>query len=53
MKDEVRFQIIVVEMLNGIESKPVEYVKLPRVPRFQDQNRMQSLHTVAREKESA
>ena len=34
-------------MVNGIESKPVEHIGLPRESRYHDQSSMRNLHTVA------
>ena len=51
MKDEVRFQIEAAEMANGIEPKPVEHVRPPRVPSYQEQSRMRNFHTAAIGKE--
>ena len=51
MKNEVRFRVEAAEMVNGIEWKPVEHVRVPRAPRYQDQSRMRNLHTVAMGKE--
>ena len=47
LKDEVRFRVEAAEMANGIESKPVEYSRPPRAPKYQDQSRMQNCHTAA------
>ena len=55
LKDEVRFRIEAAEMANGIEPKPVEHVRPPRVPRepsYQEQSRMRNFHTAAIGKES-
>ena len=51
LKDEVRFQIEAAEMANGIEPKPVEHVRPPRVPSYQEQSRMRNFHTAAIGKE--
>ena len=40
LKDEVRFRVEAAEMANGIESKPVEYVRPPRALRYQEQSRI-------------
>ena len=50
LKDEVIFRIEAAEMANGIELKPVEHVRPPRVPRvpsYQEQSRMRNFHTTA------
>ena len=50
LKDEVIFQIEAAEMANGIELKPVDHVRPPRVPRvpsYQEQSRMRNFHTAA------
>ena len=50
LKDEVIFRIEAAEMANGIELKPVEHVRPPRVPRvpsYQEQSRMRNFHTAA------
>ena len=38
-------------MANGIEPKPVEHVRPPRVPSYQEQSRMRDFHTAAIGKE--
>ena len=47
MKDEVRFRVEATEMANGIESKPVEYVRPPRALKYQEQSRTGNFHAVA------
>ena len=47
LKDEVRFQVEAAEMANGIESKPVEYVRPPRALKYQEQSRTRNFHAVA------
>ena len=47
MKDEVRFRVEAAEMANGIESKPVEYVRPPRALKYQEQSRTRNFHAVA------
>ena len=39
-------------MANGIEPKPVEHVRPPRVPSYQEQSRMRNFHAAAIGKES-
>ena len=34
LKDKVRFRVEAAEMVNGIKSKPVEYARPPRAPRY-------------------
>ena len=54
LKDEVIFRIEAAEMANGIEPKPVDHVRPPRVPRvpsYQEQSRMRNFHTAAIGKE--
>ena len=38
-------------MANGIEPKPVEHVRPPRVPSYQEQSRMRNFHAAAIGKE--
>jgi len=47
LKDEVRFPVEAAEMANGIESKPVEYVRPPRALKDQEQRRTRNFHAVA------
>ena len=51
LKDEVRFRIEAAEMANEIEPKPVQHVRPPRVPSYQEQSRMRNFHTAAIGKE--
>ena len=46
LKDEVRFRVEAAEMANGIESKPVEYVRPPRALKYQQQSRTRNFHAV-------
>ena len=39
-------------MANGIEPKPVEHVRPPRIPSYQEQSRMRNFHAAAIGKES-
>ena len=47
LKDEVIFRIEAAEMANGIEPKPVDQVRPPRVPSYQEQSRRRNFHTAA------
>ena len=47
LKDKVRFRVEAAEMANGIESKPVEYVRTPRALKYQEQSRTRNFHAVA------
>ena len=50
LKDEVRFRVEAAEMANGIESKPVEYVRPPRALQYQEQSRTQKFSCRCNEK---